>query len=218
MSAIQLKQERITLNQVDYLIQSLKDNQQFDEDDTASAGVGISPATWPLFGLFWPSSLILASTVAQLKLQNKRVLEIGCGLGFSSIVLHGMGVDITASDHHPLAKQFLDTNILNNALPPINYQTGDWDIDNPSLGEFDLIIGSDILYQPDHSKNVSEFIDIHSENNVQVIIVDPNRSNRSRFTRNMQALGYDYHSERFSMMDLEKKPSKGHILYYRRDT
>lgn len=217
MSAIQLKQETITLNQVDYLIQSLKDNQQYDQDDEASARIGISSSTWPLFGLFWPSSFVLAATVAQLKLKDKRVLEIGCGLAFSSIVLHGMGVDITASDQHPLAREFLDTNVMNNEMPPIHYQTGDWDTANPALGEFDLIIGSDVLYQPDHCKNVSEFIDIHSERKVQVVIVDPNRSNRSRFTRNMQTLGYSHHSERFSMMDLDRKPNKGHILYYQRE-
>lgn len=218
MTEIQLKQETIILNENNYLIQSLKDNQQYNDDDAMSALAGISPSAWPLFGILWPSSLILASTVAQMKLKDKHVLEIGCGLAFSSIVLHGMGINITASDYHPYAKQFLDTNILNNNLPPIQYQTGNWDTDNPSLGEFDLIIGSDILYEPDHSKNVSEFIHTHSDKNVQVIIVDPNRSNRSRFTRNMQALGYTYHSERFSMMDLNRTPNKGHILYYQRHT
>jgi predicted nicotinamide N-methyase len=154
--------------------------------------------------------------VAQLDLKGKRILEIGCGLAFSSIVLHGLGMDITASDYHPRAKEFLDTNILNNDLPPIPYETGNWNTENPDLGEFDLIIGSDVLYEPAHAKLVSKFINSHSENDVQIIIVDPNRSNRSHFTRNMKALGYSYHSERFSMVDLKRKPSKGHILYYQR--
>jgi predicted nicotinamide N-methyase len=204
------------MNQIDYRIQSLRDNQQYDDRYDESASLGLSPSTWPLFGLIWPSSIILASTVAQMDLRCIRVLEIGCGIGFSSIVLHSMRVDVTASDVHPLAKEFLDANMLSNDLPPIQYQTGNWGTENPALGEFDLIIGSDVLYEPDHAKNVSEFIDIHSEKDVQVIIVDPNRSNRSRFTRNMEALGYDYHGERFSMMDLDRVPSRGHILYYQR--
>lgn len=216
MNEIQLKQEIIRLNQASYLIQSLKDNQQYCDDDCTSETVGISASTWPLFGLLWPSSIILASTVAQMDLQGKRILEIGCGLAFSSIVLHGLGMDITASDCHPRAKEFLDTNIQNNDLPPIQYETGNWNIDNPGLGEFDLIIGSDVLYEPDHSKNVSRFINKHSKSDVRVIIVDPNRSNRSRFTRNMESLGYSHHSERFSMMDLKRTPNKGHIMYYQR--
>lgn len=216
MTAIELKRETITLNQVDYLIQSLKDNQQYDGDDEASARAGVSPSVWPHFGLLWPSSLILASTIAQLDLNGKRVLEIGCGLAFSSIMLHRIGIDITASDFHPLAREFLDTNVRNNELPPIKYQTGNWDLVNPALGKFDLIIGSDILYEPDHPRTVSEFIRVHSAPGAQVIIVDPNRANRSRFTHNMEALGYSCRTERFSMIDLTRQPTKGHILYYQR--
>jgi predicted nicotinamide N-methyase len=218
LSKLELKNETITMNQVDYRIQSLKNNQQYIEGDTQAESLGISSATWPLFGVIWPSSIILASTVATMKLNTLRVLEIGCGIAFSSIVLHSKGVDVTASDYHPLTRQFLDTNIRNNSLPPIQYQTGNWETANHLLGKFDLIIGSDILYEPAHARNVSEFISNHSLPGVQVIIVDPNRSNRSHFTKRMIALGFSYHSERFSMMDLERKHCKGHILYYQRQT
>jgi len=65
------------------------------------------------------------------------VLEIGCGIGLSSIVLHKLGVNITASDYHPLAKAFLDGNVLGNKLPPIKFKSGNWGGENPLLGEFD---------------------------------------------------------------------------------
>ena len=110
-----------------------------------------------------------------LELDGKRVLEIGCGLALSSIVLQKMGVDITASDYHPLAREFLDRNILRNKLLPIKFLTGNWDTRNPLLGEFDLIIGSDVLYEPAHSESVSQFIDRHSSVDVEVVIVDPGR-------------------------------------------
>jgi len=218
MSKLELIRESLTMNCRDYQIQSLKDNQQYDNTDLASKQLGISSATWPLFGIIWPSSIILASTVAQLELGNKRVLEIGCGIAFSSIVLHSIGINITASDYHPQTKKFLDRNIRNNNLPPIHYQTGNWNTANPVLGEFDLIIGSDVLYEPDHAADVANFINNHAQKNIEVIIVDPGRSNQSRFTRNMHALGYSHYRERFNMMDLNRKPVKGHILYYQRNT
>ncbi len=216
MNKLKLKYETISNNNKDYLILSLKDRQQYIDTDQAAAKLGISESTWPLFGVVWPSSIILASTVSQLNLKNKRVLEIGCGIAFSSIVLHKMGVNITASDYHPLARVFLEINIRNNEMPPIQYQTGNWEIENPLLGDYDLIIGSDILYEPHHAEKVSQFIFEHSNKNTKVIIVDPGRSNRSRFTRNMQTLGYAHHYERFNMMDLDRKSCKGRILYYRR--
>ena len=106
--------------------------------------------------------------------------------------------------------------MLNNDLPPIKFQTGNWDIENPLLGEFDLIIGSDILYEPAHAEIVSQFIDCHSGIDAEVIIVDPDRGNRASFTRKMIALGYQHHFERFNVQGADDARCKGRILHYRR--
>ena len=216
MKPYQLKHETITVNDNDYHIRSLKDRQQFHDDDQRAESLGISSATWPLFGVVWPASKVLAAAISVITLDSKRVLEIGCGIGLTSIVLHKMGADITASDYHPLAKEFLDNNIAANELPPIQFQTGNWETENPLLGEFDLIIGSDVLYEPAHAKQVSNFIDHHSSNDVEVIIVDPNRGNRSRFTNKMVALGYTHHFERFNIAGNDDNRCKGRILYFQR--
>jgi len=212
----QLKHETININDIDYLIRSLKDNQQFSDDQQHAESLGISSATWPLFGLLWPSSKILAKTVCLYELKGKRVLEIGCGLALSSIVLHKMGIDITASDYHPLAKEFLDENILGNQMSPIKFKTGNWEIENPLLGEYDLIIGSDILYEPAHADDVSNFISKHSNSGVEVIIVDPNRGNRAKFTHKMLSLGYTHHFEHFKVETTNNTTCKGRILHYHR--
>jgi 2-polyprenyl-3-methyl-5-hydroxy-6-metoxy-1,4-benzoquinol methylase len=125
----------------------------------------------------------MAMNIYKLELAGKRVLEIGCGIGLCSIVLHRMGIDITASDYHPRVREFLERNVLGNGLPPIKYQTGNWDEENLELGTFDVMIGSDILYQPDHACLVSRFIDRHSSDDVEVVVGDPGRANRSKFTR-----------------------------------
>ncbi|MDH5614854.1 MAG: hypothetical protein OEY35_07460, partial [Gammaproteobacteria bacterium] len=120
------------------------------------------------------------------------------------------------SDYHPLAQEFLDENILRNELPPIKFLTGNWETENPLLGEYDLIIGSDILYEPAHAESVSSFIDCHSGTDVQVIIVDPNRGNRAIFTKKMIALGYTHHFDRFDVQELDEPRCKGRILHYQR--
>ena len=216
MQHYQTRDEIITITDTAFLIRSLKDRQQFYDDEHAAEALGISSANWPLFGVVWPSSRILATAVSLLELDGRRVLEIGCGLALSSIVLHKMGVDITASDYHPLAKEFLDNNVVRNALPPIKFQSGNWETENPLLGDFDLIIGSDVLYEPAHANTVSRFIDCHSSANVDVIIVDPNRGNRSNFTRHMLALGYVHRFERFDVQDQDGANCKGRILHYQR--
>ena len=216
MQNYQTKDETITVSNIDYLIHSLKDRQQFYDHEQLAEDIGISSATWSLFGVVWPSSRILAATVCILDFEGKRVLEIGCGLGLSSIVLHGMGVDITASDYHPLAKEFLDENVLRNKMLPIKFQIGNWEADNPLLGKFDMIIGSDVLYEPAHAESVSRFIDSHSSDNVKVVIVDPNRGNRANFTKKMIALGYAHQFEYFNQQGSDEVSCKGRILHYQR--
>jgi predicted nicotinamide N-methyase len=216
VKSVELKQENYSFNGIDYSICSLLDRNQYDGNDFESQQLGISAATWPLFGLVWPAAQVLVKRVIPEILAGRRILEIGCGIGLASIVLHRMGADITASDYHPQVLPFLKRNLLQNALTPIKFQTGNWEADNPALGEFDLIIGSDILYQPAHVDDVSQFISRHSSVDVDVMIIDPGRENRPRFTRAMRALGYDYRFEKFDELVHGDQRCQGWTLHYSR--
>jgi predicted nicotinamide N-methyase len=214
----QLKHETITVGLIDYQICSLLDRQQFDEDDLEAAALGISSATWSLFGVVWPASQILAAEVSVADLVGKRVLEIGCGIGLASIVLHKMGVDITASDYHPRAQEFLSRNLVDNNLSPMKFQAIDFEKENPLLGKFDLIIGSDVLYQPQHAQKLAGFISLHSSDDVKVLVVDPARENRAKFTHAMIALGYSHQFTNFNQQLSENLRCKGRILHYQRQS
>ena len=169
------KQESVPIAGVDnLLIRSLRDHQQFSDPLGVAERLGISSAAWPLFGLLWPSGAQLAARMALRPLRsNERVLEIGCGLGLASLVCHRRGIDVTASDCHPLANPFLLENLRLNALPPMKYRTGQWGMpaaaedDSPPLvsavqGQFDLIMGSDVLYERDARATLARFIDRHA--------------------------------------------------------
>lgn len=216
MRNYRLKHQVINVCEVDYRICSLLDNQQFDKDDRQALVMGITSSTWSLFGVLWPAAQVLAAEVCVAGLGGKRVLEIGCGIGLASLVLHRMGVDITASDYHPRAREFLDRNVLDNGLAPIKFQSVDFEKENPQLGKFDVIIASDVLYQPHHAKCLSLLIASHSSDEVDVIVVDPGRENRARFTHNMIELGYSHHFDRFDRQLSPELQCKGRILHYQR--
>jgi hypothetical protein len=128
MPGYRTKQESIAVQGVANLhIRSLFDNQQFADPLGLAAQVGISAATWPLFGLLWPSGAELAAHMALRPVTvGERILEIGCGLGLASLVRHRRGADMTASDCHPLAAQFLAENLRLNDLAPMKYRHGLW--------------------------------------------------------------------------------------------
>lgn len=141
-------------------IRSLLDIQQYFDPDGEAEDAGISAASWPLFGLVWPSAQKLADLMQIYTLGERRILEIGCGLALASMVVHRRHGDITASDCHPLTETFLNANLQLNTLPALKYSTGNWDRANPELGKFDLIIGSDILYERNQPAALALFIDL----------------------------------------------------------
>jgi predicted nicotinamide N-methyase len=211
-----VKFETLSLGGLDYTIRSLLDRQQFSDPDGAAERAGISSASWPLFGQVWPSARILAGIAQTLPIVGKRVLEIGCGLGLASLVMRRRGADITAGDLHPLAAAFMLENLRLNRLADIDFRTGSWADADPDLGAFDLIVGSDVLYERDLPDNLAGFIDRHSSPAVEVIIVDPDRGNRAAFNRRMADLGYRHEETRAASRQECGEAYKGRVLNYRR--
>lgn len=214
MPGYQIKFETVTVGGFDYQIRSLLDLQQFADPQGEAEAAGLSSASWSLFGKIWPSARILAQAMHSHELLGKRILEIGAGLGLASLVVHRRQGDMTVSDWHPLSKPFLDANVLLNHLHPIKYQTGNWAENNPELGQFDLIIGSDILYERQHPQQLATFIDCHAARDAQIMIVDPDRGNRVGFCRAMAALGYGFSSRKADATIENGEPYKGRFLTF----
>jgi predicted nicotinamide N-methyase len=155
---------------------------------------------------------------------QERILEIGCGLALSSLVGHRRGANITASDCHPLAGAFLKENLRLNNLAPMAYKHGHWGQHNDQQqdatvdSKFDLIIGSDILYERDERGDLAHYINDHMEDHAEVWVVDPNRGNRAHFHRNMTAQGFTLSEETLKVGACDGKAAYlGRMLTYSRD-
>src|SRR3546814_3196340 len=110
-----------------------------------------------------------------------------------------------------------------NELPAVPYRTLRWDTPNDSLGRFDLIIGSDILYERDHAERLSALLPRHAQRVCEVLITDPGRGNSAPFTRAL-ARSEEHTSELQSLMRIsyavfclkkkknEQKTNKEHTI------
>jgi predicted nicotinamide N-methyase len=224
MPGYETKQERIAVaGATDLVICSLLDRQQFSDPLGLAERLGISSAMWPIFGLLWPSGLQLATRMASRVVRpHERVLEMGCGLALASLVGHRRGADVTASDKHPLAAAFLARNLRLNSLPAMAYRHGEWALDGPSSGaavrgRYDLLIGSDVLYERGAGSVLAAFIGRHAAAAAEVWVVDPDRGNRSTFSRAMANLGFALHEERLdTVATWQTTAYKGRLLTYTR--
>ncbi len=199
-----------------FRLKALLDHQQFSDPEGHAERAGISSATWPLFGQLWPASWALAQAVHGVDIAGRRILEIGCGLGLPSLVLQQRGADITASDHHPLVERFLDYNATLNQLEPLNYYDLPWDEAAPELGRFDLIIGSDVLYERDHAELVAQVIERRANPEAEVLITCPGRGYRGRLGRALEAQGFRLTEKPRPFQEGEAPPYRGRLLRFRR--
>jgi predicted nicotinamide N-methyase len=216
MSSLRLRYQTIEFGNYDIHLRTLRDRQQYADDFGLAAALGISSSNWSLFGVVWDSSQVLAHFMFDYEIKGKRILEVGCGIGLSSLMLNGRNADITATDYHPEVEIFLAQNVMLNKGKDIPFVRAGWADNETSLGKFDVIIGSDLLYEHDHIDLLSNFIDQHSQPHCEVIIVDPGRAQHARFSKKMVSLGYSHSQSKPDNIDYLDKPFKGQVLRYQR--
>ncbi|WP_223787882.1 class I SAM-dependent methyltransferase [Marinicella meishanensis] len=214
MSTLRIKYQTIEFSQQDIHIKTLRDRQQFSDPGGMAAALGISSSQWPLFGVVWDSSQILAHLMDTMDTTGLRILEVGCGIALSSLLLNARSDDITATDYHPKAGEFLLNNAALNDDQDIPFLCTGWDNQNTGLGQFDLIIGSDLLYETQQIQLLSQFINQHAKPVCEVIIVDPGRGYHAKFSKAMTALGFTHTQTNAPDHDQLTQPFKGKINRY----
>jgi predicted nicotinamide N-methyase len=131
-----------------------------------------------------------------------------------------------------LTHAFLDENTRLNGLPRMSYRHGLWGtaalredgLPNLTLpqdadvsGLFDLIVGSDILYERDDEGTLARFIHDHAATRAEIWVIDPNRGNRAVFHKHMARLGFARHEQVLDQPAHEGVAAyKGRMLTYTR--
>jgi predicted nicotinamide N-methyase len=197
-------------------MRSLRDAQQYSDPNDEALHLGISAANWALFGVVWDSSQVLARLMMDVDIEDRRILELGCGLALSSLLINRRGGDITATDYHPEAGPFLRANTILNEDIEIPFFRADWDETDSENGRFDLIVGSDVLYEHRNLPLLARFIQAHARTSCEVVVVDPGRKQQGAFSKCMLQYGFQLRREKPPDTSYLDSPFKGSILTYNR--
>ena len=129
----------------------------------------------PYWADVWPSAVILAELLITADGSGIRLLELGCGCGVVSTACAKAGFDLVATDYYPEALEFARANVWQNTGRDIETRMVDWRSPPDDLGTFDMIVASDVLYEPDKPALVAEMLARTLRPRGFALIADPGR-------------------------------------------
>ena len=127
----------------------------------------------PYWSVLWRSGMALARQLDGEPLRGQRVVELGCGLAAPSIAAARGGADVIATDGDSDALELVVRNAEANDVQ-VEIDMVDWGDPDELVerGPFDLVLGSDILYE---RPGVAMLLELLPRLAPQAWIADPGR-------------------------------------------
>jgi predicted nicotinamide N-methyase len=106
----------------------------------------------PYWADVWPSSIILAEKLLELSGSGRTALELGCGVGLSTLAATSAGFDVLSTDYYEDALDVTRANVFRNLGTLARTRLVDWRHFPEDLGTFDLVFASDVLYEKEYAE------------------------------------------------------------------
>jgi predicted nicotinamide N-methyase len=158
-------------------------------DDLISEDDYVMDERLPYWADLWPSARILAGEVRTMRLLGQRVLELGCGMGLVAASAAMAGADVTATDYYDDALLFAQLNVAEATGRTIATRMVDWSKMPADLGRFDVVLASDVLYEPRYAAMVADAIALTLARGGEAIVADPGRIALPSFREECEARG-----------------------------
>lgn len=183
LASLTLHRHRLTAAGRSWLIDAVKDQDHLletaDQFDAFPYGL-----------LLWDSAIVLADTLADIgSLEGRSVLELGAGVGLTGLAARHLKGRVVQTDHAPEALELARRNALLNGIDGITQRLADWtQWDAP--GRFDLIVGSDILYDGSAHAPIAHVLAANLAEGGAALLTDPGRTATPLFVRDMWQAGW----------------------------
>ena len=154
----------------------------------------------PFWAFLWPASISLAKYLAGMgdaefppesgrsDALPVRALEIGVGVGLAGMAAALRGWEVYQTDLIPDALKFARINALRNDLEIPGF-VADWRSFGVR-GRFDVLMGSDVLYEPTLHPALKRIVNTHLAPGGRVLISDPCRVYSLQFMARLEDDGW----------------------------
>jgi predicted nicotinamide N-methyase len=143
----------------------------------------------PYWAELWPSARVLGDALLRLAGGGRSLLELGCGAGLVATCAVFAGFSVTASDYYEDALRFTRINAWRNGARPPECRLLDWRHLPPALRTYDVVVASDVLYEPPYAAIVAGVFARTLRAGGMGLIADPGRVARDDFLREIAARG-----------------------------
>lgn len=190
-------------NVAEYPWTSVIQPDQVLEESVSRKDLSVAEAD-PFWASLWRAYRGLVQHLGTMSLSGKRLLEVGCGQGAMGIAAAMQGAEVTLSDS--VGNALLVARL--HAWPVrhrVRVRRLRWGVDRLAGEKFDIIAGSDVLYEPDAWGDLLETATAHLAEQGVVLFSEPPRYTGERFAAWMEQRGW---SVRVVWIDLhDQKPA-----------
>lgn len=155
-------------------------------DDLISEADYVMDERLPYWADIWPSSVVLGDWLLTHP-SNERTLELGCGSGLVTTAAVESGRSVMATDYYDDAVLFAKANAILNVGNEPDIRMVDWSSFPNDLGTFDLVVASDVLYEPRYPPMVADAIARSLGPEGVAIVADPGRVAAPMFPGELEA-------------------------------
>jgi predicted nicotinamide N-methyase len=145
----------------------------FEPDPSIAVDDPNHPQWQPYWVRAWESSIAACHELARFELKGRRVLDLGCGIGFAGAYAASQQATSMLADAVKPALLFAQLNVW----PWRNVATIrqlNWITDRLEQ-RFDIIVGADIIYDLQDWQHLIDFWMFHLEENGIVLLTEPTR-------------------------------------------
>jgi predicted nicotinamide N-methyase len=158
----------------------------------------------PYWAELWPSGVALAAKIACDSgiVRDRRVLELGCGLGVTAIAALRAGAALLATDYSPEALALCALNALDQAGVLPQTLRVNWRDPNSTLhacdDAFPVVLAADVLYERRDVEPLLALVERVVAPHGELWLAEPGRPPAARFLESILAGGWIGESEQCS--------------------